>query len=493
MADIIGRKFEIQKMNSLRETDTAQFWAFYGRHRIGKTFLVRRFFAEKDCLFCEVTGQKGQKLERQVAHFQSSIEKIFFDGQRLPKFKNWTDAFESLLVGLQLQAKKDPNKECVVFLDELPWLATQKSGLLDAIDHAWNTQLHNFPNFRLIICGSAASWIIEKVIYSKGGLHNRLTATFRLLPFSLSETKEYLKKVKHSPLNESQILELYMCMGGVPFYLSFVKSEFTASQNIGNLFFGKGELWDEFDKLFAPLFENHETHEKIVKALVSSPQGLIREEIVSKAKVPEGRTATVALKELEEAGFIGKFVPINRTSREVIYRVTDEFCIFHFKWIAGGAANHLLNNGADHWMLQVQSQEFVSWSGLAFESICFKHVRQITKKLGFSSVALKAGPWSHRIIKSENAKNQSGAQIDLLFERADKVTTIAEIKYHRNKFELTKKEKENIENKIACYTERSKNKNYVNVAIVAPHGLLVNKHSEGFVTGVVTLADLFDC
>ena len=493
MSKLIGRNSEIKRMKLLTSSQNAQFWAIFGRRRIGKTYLIRNFFTNRDCVFCEVTGQKGKNLARQLAHFQASIEKSFFEQERLPQFKNWDEAFEALSTGLRIASNKKPEQELVVFLDELPWLATRRSGLLDALDHFWNTKNQHFPNLRLIICGSAASWMIDKVIFSKGGLHNRLTATFRLSPFTLSETKDFLKQIKFCPLDESQILQLYMCMGGVPYYLSFVRSDYTASQNIGSLFFGGGELSDEYERLFAPLFENSETHDRIVRTLCNSPQGLIREEIVEKAKIPAGRTATVALKELEEAGFLEKFLPMDRKTREIIFRVTDEFCIFHFKWIRNTNPGQKARSGIDYWQLQSQTQAFASWSGLAFERVCYKHVPQIAEKLGVRSLFSKFGPWSTRRKEKQNKfiPNDPGAQIDLLFVRSDHVTTIVEIKYRPDSFEISKKDRADLESKINCYRTVTKSKDYINLAIVSPHGVKETEASRGLVSGVVELEDLF--
>ncbi len=489
--EIIGRKREMAIMEDRCRSGQAQFWAIYGRRRIGKTFLVREFFQKRESVCCFVTGQNGKPMKHQLAHFLSALERAFFEGERLAAPKNWDEAFAIMLAGIRLQTKKSPDKEVVLFLDELPWLATRKSGILNALDHIWNTELQYIPQVRLVICGSAASWMIENVILSKGGLHNRLTATFPLLPFTLAETLSYLRSYKSASHNEAQVLELYMATGGVPYYLSFVKAEYSAAQNIGYLFFGGGALANEFDKLFSSLFEKSENHLKIVKALAARPQGLIRTEIVNLTKMPAGRTATVAIKELEEAGFIGRFRPVDRFKREEIFRLTDEFCIFYAKWIALAPSKTLVSSGIDYWLRQSQTQGFTSWAGLAFEAICLKHVSLIVKKLGFSAVNYKVGPWA-RVPGRGGGSSVQGAQIDLLFERADRVTTIAEMKYYNDSFSLTKSYKDELQKKVEVYRQVTKSKNHVSLALVAPYGIRHNEQSLGFITEVVTLQSLFD-
>jgi hypothetical protein len=489
-SEIIGRKTELERLRELCDSGKAQLLAVYGRRRVGKTFLVREFFRQRDCLYCAITGIKDAKMTKQLAIFQTEVERTFFAGERLPAVRSWSDAFEHLLAGVRLQAKRDDVREIVVFLDELPWLATRRSGILSAIDHAWNTQIQYIPKVRLVVCGSAASWMLENIIHAKGGLHNRLSGTFRLKPFSLSETATYLAKIRNTTFDKAQILELYMCIGGVPHYLSHVQAKYSATQNVGYLCFGDGELSGEFNNLFVSLFDKAQIHERIVRTLASKNSGMTRDEILQSTGILSGRNPTEALRELEEDGFIEEFLPTNRKHREGVYRIIDEFCLFHFRWIATAPSRSLLPSGIDHWLGQTQTAAFHTWAGYAFENICLKHSSLIKKKLDFAAVACNVGPWVYRPKKNDSNGND-GAQIDLLFDRADRVVTIVEIKYRKDEFVLTKSYKKELEKKVSVYRSVSKTKSSILIVVMTPFGVQHNEHSRGFISGVVTLEDLF--
>lgn len=487
MSKIIGRKTELSKLKERADSKNAQFLAIYGRRRVGKTFLIREFFATRDCIFCTVTGQNEAPRARQLAIFQKELESTFFGGERLPLLKTWDEAFEQLVVAVKTHAKNYPTKEIVVFLDELPWLATRKSGLLGALDHTWNTQLQYVERLRLVVCGSAASFMTKNIIHSRGGLHNRLSGVFRLRPFSFSETKLYLAKIIGWTSNETQILELYMALGGIPHYLSLVQKKLSAAQNIGNLLFGDGELSGEFDRLFSSLFAHSSVHMKVIKALASKNSGLTREEILKAVGKVSGETTSVVLHELDEAGFIMRFQSIHKKNRGDIYRLMDEFSLFHCRWLESIQSQSLLGNPVDYWLRQTQTQPFAIWSGYAFENICLKHASLLKKKLGFAAVNCKIGPFYTHLPGEES----EGAQIDLVFERADGVTTLVEMKYRPDLFTVTKIERLNLERKVRVYTESTRTKQYVNVALVTPYGVKPNEHSQSIVSGEVTLVDLF--
>jgi len=174
---------------------------------------------------------------------------------QLLDFSDWHHAFDALTDAIDLVGGKE---KIVIFLDEVPWMATPRSKFLEALDYYWNRYWSANNKILLIICGSAASWVIENVLHNTGGLHNRVTMRLPMHPFTLSETRDYLKYAGVH-YNHEQILTLYMCLGGIPFYLKFIENGLSAIQNIDRLCFHReGTLYDEFKLLFASLFKNHE-------------------------------------------------------------------------------------------------------------------------------------------------------------------------------------------------------------------------------------------
>lgn len=206
---IIARVREQEVLKHLLQSKKAEFLAIYGRRRIGKTYLIRNFFTEHSCIYLHVTGIQNGKLKEQLKQFAKQIGITFYNGASIGPYRSWMDAFEELTKAIQQTRSK---KSMVLFFDEFPWMATKRSGLLSALEYYWNRYWSHEPSIKLIICGSSASWVIDKIINNKGGLYNRVTRTMRLAPFSLHETNAFLKE-QGIELNQQQILELYMVLG----------------------------------------------------------------------------------------------------------------------------------------------------------------------------------------------------------------------------------------------------------------------------------------
>lgn len=234
---IVGRKEELQILRQILHSKEAEFLAIYGRRRIGKTFLIREFFSDKG-LFIETTGVKNLSLPEQIENFTRALSSTFFKDIPIRVPASWKEAFDLLTQQIKTAPK---NKKVIVFLDELPWLASQKSGLIPALDYYWNLHWSRLSNLILIVCGSAASWMLDHIVNSKGGLYNRITKKIRLKPFSLKKVEEFLHS-RNINLTKKQILDLYMVIGGIPYYLKEVRKGQSTAQTIDHLCFQKREF-----------------------------------------------------------------------------------------------------------------------------------------------------------------------------------------------------------------------------------------------------------
>lgn len=484
--NIIGRFYEKTQLEKFLNSATAEFAAIYGRRRIGKTYLIREFFNKKSCIFFRSSGIHKGSIKKQLEKFKKEIETTFYQGQkgsRLSSFANWHDAFEALNSAINLFADK---QKVVIFFDEIPWMATPKSGLLEALDYYWNRHWSEDKRIKLIICGSAASWIIDNILHDTGGLHNRVTLRLLIEPFTLFETKQYLLH-KNIKFNNDQILTLYMCLGGIPFYLNLVEKKFSAIQNINSICFSKkGTLYDEFDLLFASLFKNHEIHEEIIKFIASRREGVNRTAIESKLKYKGGRL-TKRLKELEEAGFIISFIPWKK-ERGVYYRIIDEYTLFYLTWIAPRAKSRIAKSINDpYWEILSKKPAWQAWAGLAFESICFKHINQIKNALDIPDGS-DISSWRYTSSKDEQ---NNGAQIDLIFDRPDKSINLCEIKYCSSPFIIDKNYASHLLQREKIYCQVTKTNKQIFHSIITSGGLKKNTFSEEIISSSASLDDLF--
>lgn len=483
---IIGRKDEQTTLKRVYDRSSSDFIAVYGRRRVGKTYLIRNYFKAQKCIYFEATGLKDGALHQQIKLFVDKISEVFYNGFPLQSPDSWLDVFKLLTATIE---KQPAGHKVVIFLDELPWFSTQKSGFMQALDYYWNTKWSIIKNFKLVVCGSAASWMLDQLIHAKGGLHNRLTAVIPLRPFTLKETQEYLlyKGVRY---NHRQVIDLYMAIGGIPHYLNDIYPGFSVAQNLNKLCFQKdGFLFDEFTTLFASLFDKYEVHNELIRLLAQSRQGLSRAEILSKTKlVSSGGTFKKRLLELEEAGFIASFTPYGFQNKETFFRVSDEYVLFYLKWIEPASKRLKMSlKNESYWESKMQSQSWKSWAGYAFEAVCLKHIEAIKKALGIQVIAAEIGSWRYVPKKSDSAV--VGCQIDLLIDRADGIINLCEMKYYDGKFVVSKKIADELEQKAKVFKEQSKTNKPIHITLVAPEGAI--EKSSQIISNVLTTDDLF--
>lgn len=418
---MIGRKTEIKVLNDLLASPKAEFLAIYGRRRIGKTYLVKNVY--RDHLAFEFTGTQNAVLKNQLFKFLEKIKERFGENQAGRPPDNWYEAFQLLKNCLI----KNTSRKQVVFFDELPWIATPKSGFLEELGYFWNDWAAYQPNMVIVVCGSAAAWMLQRVVSNKGGLHNRLTRRINLKPFTLAETKEYLESLGVQ-WDNYQIIQFYMAVGGVPAYLQETQGGETVVQTIDRLFFTpEGFMRTEFDNLYAALFLSHQNHIGIIKTLAGKWQGMTRQEIAAHSKIKDGGGLTQVLGELEAASFIMRFPIFKKGAKGFVYRLTDEYSLFYLKFVENKPIF-----GKNEWLRQAGEDAYKIWCGYAFENLCLKHAEAIKMALGISGIYSETSAYRYKADESGE-----GFQIDLLIDRADRAMNLCEIKFHGDNYALT--------------------------------------------------------
>lgn len=476
---MIGRKQEIKELNRLYGRNQAELVAIYGRRRVGKTYLVDETFADRITfrhagLSPADEDAKGL-LKLQLEHFYNSLE--LYGMEKSEKPKSWLDAF--LLLEKFLQKIDDGSRQ-VVFLDELPWLDTPKSGFIRAFEAFWNTWGCHRKNLMVIVCGSANSWIQDKLINNHGGLYNRVTYEIKLSPFNLRECEEFYKS-NNVRFSRYDIAQSYMIFGGIPYYMGYVNGELSLAQNIDNLFFAKNaRLRDEYNRLFASVFVNPEAVKSIVQLLYTRNSGYTRKEITEKLKITDGGRLSRNLNALISSDFIVKYVPFGFGKREEHYKLVDPFCIFYLHFISN---QKKVNE--KFWQQNVTSGPVTIWRGFAFENVCFNHIDQIKRALGISGVISENSAWSKR------SDDETGTQIDLLISRNDNVINMCEIKYYGGEFFVNKDYYQVLLRRQTILAEYVSPKVAIHGTLITTFGLTDNEYSGAF-TNVIVLDDLFE-
>lgn len=421
----------------------------------------------------------------QLFQFAYEFSRQFNEGKRVPPPKNWAQALILLHEAIE---KVEKGRKIILFFDEIPWLASPRSKFLNSLEHFWNRYLSRNKNVIMIICGSSASWIIRNIINNKGGLHGRVTRKMRLLPFTLSETEEYLKS-RHIELERKQIIDIYMALGGVPKYLSFIARGKSAAQIINDLCFSpNGGLYDEFDNLYKSLFENYEYHVAIVKELAKAQDGLAKDEILNNVKLASGGSSSRLIEELVDAGFL-IFVPsFNKKKSGGIYRLIDEYSLFYLTWIAENSKIGLESVDSEFWIKKQSTSKWNAWSGCAFESLCLKHIQKIKKALGISGISTIESGWRYL---PQKLSDQEGAQIDLVIDRADKCINLCEMKYSDSEFIVDKPYVEKLHTKKKVFREQTGTTKTLFTTMVTTYGVKKNTHYLSVVDSQLTMDDLF--
>ena len=470
---IIGRQNQQQLLLSLLEKEDSQFVAIYGRRRVGKTYLVRETFNTH--ITFQHTGLQKVNKKGQLKEFRRSLQSAGM--VKVPRISDWFDAFFAL--GQFLQSRPEGKK--VVFIDELPWMDTPKSNLVAALDHFWNGWASARKDIVLVICGSATSWIISKIVKNHGGLHNRLTRQIYLEPFTLHECEQYAA-INNLGMSRRNVLETYMVLGGIPYYWQLMQKEYSPAQNIDRLFFEKASpLRGEFNALYASLFRNPQPYVAIITALGTKKAGMTRSNIINATGLNIGGKLTTMLEELEECNFIRSYNSIGKAKKEAIYQLIDNFTLFYFKFMANGNINE-----KDFWSRTITKPAYNAWSGLAFERVCFQHIDQIKRALGISGIISNVYSWVY-IPKDAEEK---GAQIDMLIDRDDNIINVCEMKFSQGEYELTEKYDLELRNKVGTFQSKTKTRKGVSIVMITSYGLKRNAWANG-INAQLTMDDLF--
>ena len=456
-----------------------EFVAVYGRRRVGKTYLIKELFKDKMAFYhtgmSPLDADDTNILQDQLKSFYNSLIRYGLEPTEHPK--NWIDAFYLLEKLLESQ---DPKQRQVVFIDELPWMDTPRSRFLSAFEHFWNGWGSGRDNLMLIVCGSATSWMEDNLINNHGGLYGRLTYEIKLSPFTLGECEAYFKAMGLR-LTRYDIIQAYMAVGGIPYYLSFFRKGLSLGQNIDLLFFARNaKLKNEFDRLFSSLFPRPANYKKIINLLATKHSGFTRDEIAAQTGIQKGGGFSKMLAALEASDFITRYVPFGRSKREEHYKLVDSFCLFHAKFLADGAITD-----PDFWEKNQNAQRLSAWKGIAFEEVCLNHIQQIKNALGIGAITSTESAWGLR-----GDDETEGTQIDLLIDRADRVVNLCEMKFYKDDFTIDKAYDAKLRHRIQTLIDNLPKNRNVHVTLITTYGLTYNEYFGRF-QKVVTMDELF--
>jgi len=483
---IIGREKEIEKLNELYESSFSELVALYGRRRVGKTFLVDQVFSGKitfrhaglspiDDRYSATSARKS-RMKDQLKHFYRSLIQQGMKKSRIPE--SWLDAF--YMLEDFLQDRDDGQNRQLVFIDEIQWLDTPRSGFMTGFEAFWNGWACHRPNLMVIVCGSSSSWILDKVINNHGGLYDRVTYQFKLMPFSLHECERYFESAS-VVMSRYDIVQAYMMVGGIPYYLKYFDRKLSLPQNIDAMFFAdSAPLKEEYDRLFSSLFVNPDIMKSIIEALSTKNMGLTRQELLAKTGIANSGEFSSQLKALISGTFIMKYYSFGNSKRDEYYKLTDPFCLFYLRFVKSGGRRKTAG-----WSSIADSSSVNAWRGYAFENVCFNHIMQLKNALGISGVVTNETLWSKK-----GNEEDPGTQIDLIIERKDNVVNMCEVKFCNDEFTVDRNYHFTLVRRRNLLVEKIPKRAVIHNTLITTYGLKRNEYFSDF-TQVITLEDLF--
>lgn len=473
MNKLIGREKEIKELERCVASKRSELVVVYGRRRVGKTFLVRKFFDDNYAFY--YVGAHVKSTKQQLNNFSRALQK-YSGSDSCPSFSTWTEAF----VGLQnyLESRTDLKRK-IIFIDEMPWIDNKQSHFVEAFEYFWNSWVAGRDDIVLIACGSATSWMVDKLEENRGGLHGRITCRIYLHPFTLHECQLYLQS-QGFDWDEYQLIQNYMIMGGIPYYLSLLDNKKSLRENVDSLFFSRGGmLRNEFDELYNSLFAQADKYIEIAKLLSQHREGLLRTDIEKKTG-QSGGSLTRILKNLEQCDFITGFNQLGKKNKGTIYKLVDFYTLFYFKYMADNRSGD-----EQYWTHHHMSRQVATWEGFSFELVCLMHVNQIKTALGISGIATEVSTW--RMPATDNKK---GAQVDLIIKRVDKITHLCEMKFCDGIYTITADYEEKLRQRQMLFCEITGIKRGIAHTFITPMGVGQGKHY-GIVHSEITAKELF--
>lgn len=474
-AYMVARETQTKQIREIIDSPKSAFVAITGRRRVGKTFLIDQ--ALSNHFSFRMTGIQEANTKAQIINFTEKLAE-YWKKPIVTVPKNWQEAF---ILFKQYLHTCSPKRKHVLFFDELPWISTHKSGFIQLFAHLWNDYLSKHSHFIVVICGSSTSWIAKNIVNDRGGFHNRITHSIHLKPFTLAETKQFLlsRKIRYS---ENAIIEIYMMLGGIPFYLEQIQNGESPTMAIQRLCFSEqGILKNEYQNLYKAIFDQPINHEAIVKTLANASNGLLRSDIATISGVKEGGPLSRALEDLVICGFVQSYSPFGNTKRDSKYKLVDEYSLFYHRFMLSSS-----KTAKNDWAKASASQSFKIWSGYAFENLCFKNIDMIKKSLGISSVYTEISSYS----KIGDAEYK-GFQIDLIIDRNDKTINLCECKYYTEPFKIDKTYAANLAMRKSLFRSAVKTRKTLFITLITHQTMISNEYSLDVVDAIVELDKLF--
>lgn len=387
---MIGRKMELNQLETMYQKNDFSFVVMYGRRRVGKTTILQTFAKNHRAIFLSAQ-EKNDVLN--LKDFSKTVQ-LFFEQQYIAPFPNWEKAMEYV-------SKKSSDEKLLLIIDEFPFIAatnpSMKSILQHTIDHVWKDR-----NIMLILCGSSVSFMENEVMGYKSPLYGRVTDKMEILPFDYYDAAEFFTSYDV----EDKIIA-YGILGGIPRYLNAFDKEKDLKTNLmEQIVRQEAFLNDEPQMLLRMELREPNVYNSILEAIangcnkVTEIADYIHED---KSKCSKYILTFQNIRLIERQVSCGEV----RHSKKGIYTISDFFYTFWYRYIFSNRSYYEML-GATKAVDEILD-EMNDYMGPRFEVICKQYLIRQAKKGNLPFVPYEIGKWW-----GNNSKLKQQDDVDIL-------------------------------------------------------------------------------
>ena len=400
----IGREDELSFLEDRYHARGGQLIMVYGRRRVGKTEMLRKFCEGKPHVFYACTESTD---EQQLAAFSERMLQSDLPAARyITRFTDWKQALESI--------PELPHRDRkLLVIDEFPYMVRGNRSIPSILQNLWDARLKD-ENVMIILCGSAMSFMEKEILAEKNPLFGRATGILKMRGMDFYDAVRFVPA--YSPLEK---IAVYAILGGIPHYLRQFDDRFSVKENICRSILMRGSiLYSEVEFLMRQEFRETAVYNAIIQAVALGNTRM--NDIYQKTQIEKSKLS-IYLKNLIDLGILCREFSIESKPKEMagsqrgLYRVADPFFRFWYAFIFPNLSELETGDVEGIWqhIVEPQLERYIS---LPFEEICRQYLRRENRRDALPFHFTKIGRWWNKQEELDIVACDAGGERFLLGE-----------------------------------------------------------------------------
>jgi len=364
----VDREKELEFLEEKFRKGKPELIILYGRRRVGKTFLIKKFIEGKKAIYYLATNEKEEKQAKEI----SLILSYFFKDKTLEinPFTSYTQIFSYLY-------EKSRNDRIIFVIDEFGYLMKASPYIPSILQKLWDEYLCNSKIF-IILCGSTIG-MMESLLSQRNPLYGRRTGQWKVECVDIKALRKFL-----SEKSFEDVLKCWFVCDGILFYAKEFKDFDDFEEFLFNTFFNKGHIFYEEGKiLISEELGETSTYLSILSFLSKGANRQV--EIANNIRM-KATSLTRYLEKLLSLKFIKKEPLVTKEkSKKVYYSMHDNFLHFWFKFVYPN--KHLVESDEREKLREIVRRDLNAFFGEKFEELIRMNLRKF-----FPNIE-KVGKW----------------------------------------------------------------------------------------------------